>query len=84
MPLDGAKSHNLIQQQLPNLVLLGLVLGSTDGLDICRHLKNGSRTQPISIIMITAKGEENDVIPPSCHILVIFVRFNTLMKLIMG
>ena len=60
--LDGAKGLKLIQQQIPDLVLLDLMLPGMDGLEICRHLKNNNHTQQIPIIMVTAKGEESDVV----------------------
>ncbi|PCK07112.1 MAG: DNA-binding response regulator [Alteromonadaceae bacterium] len=60
--LDGAKGLELILQKPPDLVLLDLMLPGLDGLDICRHLKNNSRMQHIPIIMVTAKGEESDVV----------------------
>ncbi len=46
----------------PDLVLLDLMLPGIDGLAVCRKLKGGSRTQRIPVIMLTAKGEESDVI----------------------
>ena len=60
--LDGAKGLALIQKQMPDLVLLDLMLPGMDGLDICRHLKSHDRTAHIPIIMVTAKGEESDVV----------------------
>ncbi|MBL4795051.1 MAG: response regulator transcription factor [Pseudomonadales bacterium] len=60
--LDGAKGLDLIRQKLPDLVLLDLMLPGMDGLEICRALKSDSRTQHILIIMVTAKGEESDVV----------------------
>ena len=60
--LDGSIGLNLIKQTLPDLVLLDLMLPGMDGLDICRHLKSNSHTQRIPIIMVTAKGEESDVV----------------------
>ncbi len=60
--LDGAKGLDLIQRQKPDLVLLDLMLPGLDGLDICRHLKANSLTQHVPIIMVTAKGEESDVV----------------------
>ena len=60
--LDGAEGLNLIQAKLPDLVLLDLMLPSMDGLDICRHLKNKERTRTIPVVMLTAKGEESDIV----------------------
>ncbi len=60
--LDGAEGLAMIQQVLPDLVLLDLMLPGLDGLDICRALKSHAATQNIPIIMVTAKGEESDVV----------------------
>jgi DNA-binding response OmpR family regulator len=59
---DGAAGLRLVQQTVPDLVLLDLMLPGMDGLDICRYLNSGSRTKHIPIIMVTAKGEESDVV----------------------
>ncbi len=60
--LDGTEGLKIIQQQLPDLVLLDLMLPGMSGLDICEHLNSNSRTRNIPIIMVTAKGEEADVV----------------------
>ncbi|MBV1905086.1 MAG: response regulator transcription factor [Pseudomonadales bacterium] len=60
--LDGAEGLSLIQRIVPDLVLLDLMLPGMDGLDICRHLKENHLTQHIPIIMVSAKGEESDVV----------------------
>tara|TARA_B110000858_G_scaffold198281_1_gene263699 strand:+ start:2094 stop:2789 length:696 start_codon:yes stop_codon:yes gene_type:complete len=59
---DGSKGLDLVQIELPDLVLLDLMLPGMDGLDICRQLKNSERTQNIPVIMLTAKGEESDIV----------------------
>jgi two-component system alkaline phosphatase synthesis response regulator PhoP len=46
----------------PDLVLLDLMLPGMDGLSVCRQLKSGSVTHEIPIIIISAKGEEADII----------------------
>ncbi len=60
--LDGVSALELIQHLMPDLVLLDLMLPGLDGLEICRRLKNAHRTQHIPIIMVTAKGEESDIV----------------------
>lgn len=60
--LDGAKGLELIQQQLPDLVLLDLMLPGLSGLEICESLKTDTRTQHIAVIMVSAKGEESDIV----------------------
>ncbi len=46
----------------PDLILLDLMLPGIDGLDVCRRLKRKVKTQAIRIIMLTAKGEEPDIV----------------------
>lgn len=60
--LDGGQGLFLIQKERPDLVLLDLMLPGMDGLEICQALKNSDATKDIPIIMITAKGEESDVV----------------------
>jgi two-component system phosphate regulon response regulator PhoB len=45
-----------------DLVLLDLLLPGLDGLEICRILKSDSKTAHLPIIMVTAKGEEADIV----------------------
>lgn len=44
------------------LILLDLMLPGVDGLDVCRKLKANSDTAGTPIIMLTAKGEETDIV----------------------
>ncbi|MEO0020194.1 MAG: response regulator [candidate division WOR-3 bacterium] len=52
--------YHFLENQLPDLVILDLMLPDVDGLDICRLLKSEPRTRAIPIIMLTARGEETD------------------------
>jgi len=46
----------------PDLILLDLMLPGVDGLSVCRRLKEGRATHEVPIIIVSAKGEETDVI----------------------
>ncbi|ETR72017.1 MAG: two-component system, OmpR family, phosphate regulon response regulator PhoB [Candidatus Magnetoglobus multicellularis str. Araruama] len=46
----------------PDLILLDLMLPGIDGLEATKRLKNNHKTSDIPIIMLTAKGEEADVV----------------------
>ena len=47
---------------LPDLVVLDLMLPGVDGLEVCKLLKNNAKTAHIPVVMLTAKGEEADVV----------------------
>lgn len=59
---DGIKGMNLVRQQVPDLVLLDLMLPGMDGVEICSSIKKDASTQHTLIIMVTAKGEESDIV----------------------
>lgn len=46
----------------PDLILLDLMLPGVDGLEVCKKLKQDYKTKNISIVMLTAKGEEADIV----------------------
>lgn len=60
--LNGEAGLALIKQKKPDLILLDLMLPGMDGLEVCRQLRAVSETQNIPIIMVSAKGEESDVV----------------------
>lgn len=59
---SGDTGINLVRNQKPDLVLLDLMLPKKDGLEICREIKSSSATQHIPVIIVSAKGEESDVV----------------------
>ena len=59
---DGREGLALAAKLLPDLVLLDVMLPGIDGLTVCRNLKNNPALADIPIIMLTAKGEENDIV----------------------
>ncbi len=59
---NGRDFLSYIRVLLPDLVILDIMLPGADGLEICRMLKNNSRTSSLPIIMLTAKGTEADIV----------------------
>jgi two-component system phosphate regulon response regulator PhoB len=57
---DGQEGLRKAQTQLPDLIILDLMLPLLSGLEICRELRAGERTRDIPIIILTAKAEETD------------------------
>jgi two-component system, OmpR family, alkaline phosphatase synthesis response regulator PhoP len=56
---EALKSARTVQ---PDILLLDLMLPGVDGLEVCRLLKQDPKTQHIPIIMLSAKGEEADIV----------------------
>ncbi|MEM7260954.1 MAG: response regulator [Planctomycetota bacterium] len=59
---DGELGLELTQSESPDVVLLDLMLPGLDGLEVCRRMKSDALTRDIPVIMVTAKGEEADVV----------------------
>jgi len=59
---DGEAALRQIGRHAPDLIILDLMLPSIDGIEICRRLKSDAVTRPIPVIMVTAKGEESDIV----------------------
>ena len=58
----GEEALKAVRHKTPDLILLDLMLPGIDGLEICRILKGTAETRTIPIMMVTAKGEESDIV----------------------
>lgn len=58
----GDAGLDLVLRTKPDLVLLDLMLPGLDGLSVCRRLRAEEETRAIPIIMLTAKGESDDIV----------------------
>lgn len=59
---SGDEVISAVRQLQPDLLLLDLMLPEMDGFEICKILKSDPKTTHIPIIMVTAKGEESDIV----------------------
>lgn len=59
---SGEDAVRRAKQEAPDLVVLDLLLPGLDGLEICRLLKSDPQTRNTPVVMLTAKGEEADVV----------------------
>lgn len=59
---SGEEALAAIQKEVPDAVLLDLMLPGIDGLEVCKQLRADAATKELPIIMISAKGEEADVV----------------------
>ena len=59
---SGEEAIAKVKNKVPDLILLDLMLPGIDGLQVCRQIKSDHKTEHVPIIMITAKGEESDIV----------------------
>jgi two-component system alkaline phosphatase synthesis response regulator PhoP len=59
---SGEEALKVAKAKAPDLIVLDLMLPGIDGLSVCRILKGDAATRKIPIVMLTAKGDEADVV----------------------
>jgi two-component system, OmpR family, alkaline phosphatase synthesis response regulator PhoP len=59
---SGEDALAAVESKTPDLILLDIMLPGLDGLRVCRKLKDNPQFASIPIIMLTAKGEEPDIV----------------------
>ena len=57
---DGAEALLLAAERPPDIVLLDWMIGEVSGLEVCRRLRRAPESANVPIIMLTARGEEED------------------------
>ena len=59
---DAEQAQTLIRAELPDLILLDWMLPGASGITLAKKLRSDERTRQVPVIMLTAKGAENDKI----------------------
>lgn len=59
---DGEEGLNKAIETNPDLILLDLMLPKLDGISVCGRLRGNESTQEIPVVMLTAKGSEEDIV----------------------
>ncbi len=57
---DGASALQAARREVPDLIILDIMLPEMDGLEVCRQLRRENSTATIPIMMLTAKSDEID------------------------
>lgn len=60
--VDGINGFRAIEREKPDLVILDIMLPGENGLDVCRKIKSSPDLKNVPIIILSAKGEELDVV----------------------
>jgi len=58
---NGEQALELVQQELPDLVLLDARMPRLSGYEVCRQLKSNPATQDIPVVFLSAKGQESEI-----------------------
>jgi CheY-like chemotaxis protein len=58
---DGLEALQKVQQEMPDLILLDVMMPRMSGFEVCRKLKSAPETRDIPIIMVTALKELSDI-----------------------
>jgi len=59
---NGEDAIRLVREQRPGLIVLDLMLPTIDGLAVCRAIRSTDKTRDVPIVMLTARGEEADIV----------------------
>ena len=60
--VDGGQALDLASKEKPDLVLLDVMMPVMDGFQVLRKLKSQEETKRIPVIILTAKGQEKDIV----------------------
>jgi adenylate cyclase len=58
---SGQQALDLVAEQLPDIVLLDIMMPGMDGHEVCRHLRANPATALLPVVMVTASGDQNKV-----------------------
>ncbi len=59
---NGEEAIQIAEREIPDTIILDVMLPGMDGFEVCRYLKKNISTKEIPIIMLTARAEDSDVI----------------------
>jgi DNA-binding response OmpR family regulator len=58
---DGQQALEVIANELPDLVLLDVMMPKKTGFEVCQEVRGNEAMQSVKILMLTAKGRDTDV-----------------------
>jgi CheY-like chemotaxis protein len=62
--IDGAEGFEKAQKEKPDLIILDIVMPNMDGYQACQHLQRNPDTADIPVLMLTVKGQVDEVANP--------------------
>ena len=58
---NGKDGIQLIENELPALILLDIIMPDMDGYEICRHIKKTAKLKHTQVVFMSAKSKEADI-----------------------
>jgi DNA-binding response OmpR family regulator len=59
---SGEEAIQIAEKEIPDTIILDVMLPGIDGFEVCRYLKKNVSTKEIPVIMLTARSEDSDVV----------------------
>ena len=58
---NGLEALDLVERQVPDVVLLDIMMPDVDGYQICTHIKNSDKLKQIKVVFMSAKTKDTDI-----------------------
>jgi DNA-binding response OmpR family regulator len=58
---NGTEAQELVEKQVPHLVLLDIMMPDVDGYEICRYIKKTPHLKDVKVVFMSAKTKEADI-----------------------
>lgn len=58
---NGTEALEIVEKQLPDVVLLDIMMPDVDGYEICRHIKASKKLKDAKVVFMSAKTKEADI-----------------------
>ena len=58
---NGTEALEIIERDVPELVLLDIMMPDVDGYAICRHIKSSKKLKDIKVVFLSAKSKDSDI-----------------------
>jgi DNA-binding response OmpR family regulator len=58
---DGSEALDIIEREIPSIILLDIMMPNVDGYEVCQYVKNSIRFNHIKVIFLSAKNKEADM-----------------------
>lgn len=58
---NGTEALDLVEKQVPRIVLLDIMMPDVDGYAICKHIKSHKKLKDAKVVFMSAKSKESDI-----------------------